>query len=98
MSITIPTTIEITEHRIAEFGLDEHFSMFLSSCYLGIKKPDEDIYQVALDITQCLPEDCLFIDDRAVNLECAELVGLRSIQYHDAAQLQTDLARHGVHI
>lgn len=89
---------ELNDHRIAAFGLDELLSIFLSSCYLGIRKPDEDIYRLALDITQCRPEECLFVDDRAVNLECAELVGLRTIQYHDAPQLRTDLARCGVHV
>ncbi len=88
---------ELNDHRIAAFGLDELLSIFLSSCYLGIRKPDEDIYRLALDITQCLPEECLFVDDRAVNLECAELVGMRTIEYHDAQQLQTDLAGYGVY-
>jgi putative hydrolase of the HAD superfamily len=60
---------ELNEHRIATFGLDEYFSVFLSFCYLGIRKPIEEIYRLTLDITQRHPEECLFIDDRAVNVE-----------------------------
>lgn len=89
---------ELNEYRIATYGLDDYFSVFLSFCYLGVRKPDEEIYRLALDITQHRPEECLFIDDRAVNLECADLIGIPSIQFHDAAQLKNDLEQRGVHV
>jgi putative hydrolase of the HAD superfamily len=68
---------ELNEHRIETFGLRDHFTMFLSSCYLGVKKPDEGIYAMAVSITQYRPEECVFIDDRELNLECANLAGIR---------------------
>lgn len=87
---------ELNEYRIDEFGLREHFTMFLSSCYLGIKKPDAHIYEMAVDITQHLPEECLFIDDRELNLECANLSGIRPLHFQDAEQLRLSLAELGV--
>lgn len=89
---------ELNEHRIATFGLHDHFSVFLSSCYLGVRKPNEEMFRLALDITQHRPQECLFVDDRAVNLECAELVGIPTVQFQDAAQLTKDLKRRGVHV
>jgi putative hydrolase of the HAD superfamily len=89
---------ELNEHRIATFDLADYFSVFLSSCYLGVRKPDEEVFRLALDITQHRPEECLFIDDRAVNLECASLVGIPTIQFHDAVQLKNNLEDRGVHV
>ena len=43
---------ELNEHRIKKFKLRELFSIFFTSCYLGVRKPDEKIYQLALGITQ----------------------------------------------
>ena len=87
---------ELNDYRIENFGLRDHFSLFLSSCYLGVRKPEPEIYQIALDITQQVPEQCVFIDDRELNLECAELAGMRAIHFRDAAQLRGSFAELGV--
>ena len=49
-------------------------------------------------LTRGKPEECLFIDDRALNLECARLLGMRTIHDQKAAQLRTELGRNGVAI
>lgn len=82
---------EMNAYRIEKFGLRRYFDVFLSSCYLGVRKPDEAIYQRALDITQRKGEECVFIDDRALNLECARELGMRTIQFKDAPQLEKAL-------
>lgn len=87
---------ELNEHRIELFGLAEHFQMFLSSCYLGVRKPEADIYHLAVDITQRSPEQCLFVDDREINLECARDIGLNTIHFTGIASLREGLAQHGV--
>jgi len=87
---------ELNDYRIETFGLRGYFSMFLSSCYLGMKKPDEEIYRVAVDITQHQPEQCVFIDDRELNLECANLAGIHPIHFNNADQLRTSLGEVGV--
>ena len=82
---------EMNAYRIEKFGLRRYFDVFLSSCYLGVRKPDEAIYRRALDITQRKGEECLFIDDRALNLECAAELRMRTIQFKDAPQLEREL-------
>lgn len=82
---------DMNAYRIQKFGLRRCFDVFLSSCYLGVRKPDEAIYRRALDITQRKGEECLFIDDRALNLECAAELRMRTIQFKDAAQLEREL-------
>lgn len=88
--------MELNNYRIERFDLRKYFSVFFSSCYLGLRKPDEAIYRAALNITQCSPSQCLFIDDREVNLECPRDLGLGTIHFHDAIQLRSELAQNGV--
>ena len=87
---------ELNDHRIEAFGLREYFSVFMSSCYLGMKKPEEHIYRVAVDITQHRPEQCVFIDDRELNLECADRAGIRPVHFKNAEQLRISLRELGV--
>lgn len=89
-------SLEINEYRIAQFKLRECFEIFFSSCYLRVRKPHPEIYKLALKITQRQPAECVLIDDRGLNLECAHELGIQTIQYKNLAQLRDDLARLGV--
>jgi putative hydrolase of the HAD superfamily len=87
---------EINEYRIAQFHLRDYFESFFCSCYLGVRKPDPEIYRRVLAITQRKPESCVMIDDRDLNLECARELGMQTIQFQNTAQLRDDLARLGI--
>ena len=89
-------SLEINEYRIKKFKLRDYFEAFFSSCYLGVRKPNAGIYKLALEITQREPGECILIDDRGLNLECARELGMNTIQYKNLAQLREDLARFGV--
>ena len=89
---------ELNQYRIATFQLTEYFQIFVSSCFLGLRKPDERIYRLALDLTQRKAEECCFIDDRQVNIETAAKVGMRAILLRDAGQLKADFEKNGVDI
>jgi putative hydrolase of the HAD superfamily len=52
--------------------------------------------KLALSITQRAAEECVFIDDRALNLECARELGMHTIQFQSAAQLERELRNLGV--
>jgi putative hydrolase of the HAD superfamily len=88
--------LELNEHRIREFHLRREFQAFFSSCYLHLRKPDEGIYRLALEVTQRHPDECLFIDDRELNVECARQLQMRTIHFKNAAQLQQELAANDV--
>ena len=87
---------ELNEFRIQKFNLRREFKAFFSSCYLGVRKPDEGIYKLALEVTQRTPEECVFIDDRELNLECARQMNMTTIHFQNAAQLRQELAANGV--
>jgi len=88
--------LELNQYRIETFGLRRYFPIFFSSCFLGLRKPDEAIYRLALEVTQQAPADCIFIDDREVNLECPRELGLHTILFRDPADLRSQLREQGV--
>jgi putative hydrolase of the HAD superfamily len=63
---------------------------------VGLRKPESGIYRLAIETTQMNPEECCFIDDRALNLECAAKLGMRTIQMQNLEQLREELGRLGV--
>ena len=87
---------ELNLFRIQTFGLREIFSLFVSSCFVGLRKPEEAIYRLALDITQRPPEECCFIDDRPLNLDSASRLGMHVIRMENAEQLSQELESLGV--
>jgi putative hydrolase of the HAD superfamily len=89
---------ELNLHRIERFALKKYFTVFFSSCFLGLKKPDEEIYVKALEISQRPPGECVFVDDRALNLDAPRRLGMNTIQFQNAAQLERDLRALGVEL
>ena len=86
---------ELNQYRIQTFRLREIFTLFVSSCFVGFRKPEQPIYRLALEVTQKPPEECCFIDDRALNLECARQLGMHTIEMQDIEQLKRDVLRLG---
>ena len=84
---------ELNLFRIQTFGLREIFSLFVSSCFVGLRKPEEGIYRLALEITQKPPGECCFVDDRPLNLDSASKLGMHVIQTKNAEQLRGDLQK-----
>ena len=89
---------ELNDYRIEKFGLRKIFRLFISSCFVGCRKPEHDIYRLALETTQIPAKQCCFIDDRDLNLECAAKLGMHTIQMQHLDQLRADLARFGANL
>jgi putative hydrolase of the HAD superfamily len=89
---------ELNNQRIEKFGLRKIFRLFISSCYVGFRKPEHDIYRLALETTQISADQCCFIDDRALNLECAAKMGMHTIEMQSLEQLRGDLANLDVRV
>lgn len=87
---------ETNDYRFDRFGLRKFFTVALSSCYLGLRKPDPAIYKRTLDILGRPAERILFIDDRAANIAAAQAQGIRTIHFMGAGALQRELVSLGV--
>jgi putative hydrolase of the HAD superfamily len=90
--------LELNEYRIQAFHLRKDFLVFFSSCYVHSRKPEEHIFRVALEVTQRKPEECVFIDDRPLNLESPRRLGMNAIHYQNPDQLCSDLAKLNIKV
>ncbi|MFN2635672.1 MAG: HAD-IA family hydrolase [Gemmatimonadaceae bacterium] len=84
---------ELNRYRIELFGISSIFEAFLSSCWLGVRKPMQQFYSRALGIAQADPAASLFIDDREQNLTPARGLGMTGVLFTSATQLRSDLER-----
>lgn len=87
---------ELMEYRIHKFGLDQDFSAYLVSAYVGLRKPDPRIFQLALDVTQSTPEETIFVDDRRENAAAASALGIHGVHYEGPQRLKEELKRLGL--
>jgi putative hydrolase of the HAD superfamily len=72
---------ELNDYRIKKFKLHRCFDAFISSCEVGMRKPDPGIFSLAMGVAQASPEECLYIDDRLMIVEAAKGAGIRAIQH-----------------
>lgn len=82
----------LNTHRIERFGLRGLFAAFLSSCWLGVRKPSRVFFERGIAIAQAEPERALLIDDRDQNLAPAAALGMQTLRYTDPESLARALA------
>lgn len=87
---------ELNERRIQTFELHSFVDFFISSCFVHVRKPDEDIYRVALDIAQVPPEQVAYLDDRLMFVQIAETMGIRGIHHIEYASTREKFAALGL--
>ena len=87
---------ELNEHRIKKFQLDQFVDFFVSSCFIHYRKPDTDIFQIALDIAQVPAENVVYIDDREMFVNVAKGIGITSIHHTDYLSTSKALADLGL--
>ena len=87
---------ELSLHRIRTFSLDSFIDYFVSSCFVHFRKPDADMYRMALDMAQASTETSLYIDDRLLFVEVARSLGLNAIHHRNVESTRADLETYGL--
>ncbi len=87
---------ELTMYRVQQFELRAFVDFFVSSCFVHYRKPDEDIYRIALDISQAHSEQVIYIDDRGLFVEVARAAGLTGIVHTDYEATRKSLEGFGL--
>jgi putative hydrolase of the HAD superfamily len=87
---------ELNAQRITNFGLDAYIDFFVSSCYVHFRKPDADMFQLALDIAQVHKSQIVYIDDRAMFVEVAQGLGIQGICHTGYESTKAALAAFGL--
>ena len=89
-------SMHLNLYRIRTYKLTRYFQAFFSSCFLGVTKPDCEIFQQALHITQRQGQECLFIDDREENAAAAQQCGIQSVHLPHPQDLAEVLRERGI--
>jgi len=87
---------ELNSHRIRTFKLGEFVDFFISSCFVHFRKPDADIFRLALDIAQVPAEQVVYIDDQPLFVQVADGLGIRGIRHTDYQSTCAKLASLGL--
>jgi putative hydrolase of the HAD superfamily len=87
---------ELNAHRVKLAGLDRIVDVFVSSCYVGMRKPDPDIYRLALDLVQLEPRQVLYVENTQLFVMAAANLGIRGILHTGAASTRAELAAYGL--
>ena len=70
---------ELNAYRIRNFKLDRFVDFFVSSCFVHVRKPDAEIFRLALDLAQVQARQVLYIENTPMFVEVANGLGIRSI-------------------
>jgi putative hydrolase of the HAD superfamily len=89
---------EINAYRIKEFKLDELFDTFVSSSYVHLRKPDADIFQMAIDVSNTTPKHSIYIDDRLMFVQVARKLGMNGVHHENLNSTQKELKKYGLSI
>jgi putative hydrolase of the HAD superfamily len=74
---------ELNDYRIKKFKLHHCFDAFVSSCEVGIRKPDPRIFKLAMGVAQATPQQCYYFDDRPMFVNSAKNLGITAFHHHD---------------
>jgi len=87
---------EINAYRIRKFKLDRLADSFVSSCFVHLRKPDADIFRLALDISPTLPRQVVYVENTPMFVQVAEGMGIPSILHTDYKSTCAKLAWFGL--
>ena len=87
---------ELTIHRVGSYKLNRLIDFFICSCFVHLRKPDEDMYRLALDCAQVPAENVVYIDDRLMFVQVAGAMGIKGIHHIDYESTRAALADFGL--
>jgi putative hydrolase of the HAD superfamily len=87
---------ELMIYRIQKYELKKFFDFFISSSFVHYRKPDEDMFHMALDVSQIPPEQAIYIEDRPMFVDVAKSLGLNGIYHKNFKSTRDELAGYGL--
>ena len=89
---------ELAEYRIRQFKMNSFVDFFIVSSFVHFRKPDADIFKIALDTAQVSAEQVLYLEDRAMFVQVAETLGIKGLRHIDHQSTIEKLVKHGFKI
>ena len=79
-----------------EFDFFKYFDQIIFSCHVHLRKPDPQIYRLALARIDSKPDQCLFVDDKKRNTDAAAALGMKTLTLERNASLREELLLLGI--
>ena len=76
---------------LSAYHLTDAFDVWVTSAEVGVMKPDAQIFQIALERTNTRPEETVFVDDFAHNIQAAQALRIQTVHYTDPVAGQQEL-------
>ena len=89
-------SLELNAYRIRTFELAKFVDSFISSCFVHLRKPDANIFRLALDITQTPAHQVLYIENTPMFVQIAKGLGINSILHTEYKSTRAQLASFGL--
>jgi putative hydrolase of the HAD superfamily len=87
---------ELNEFRVKHFGLKKFVNFFIVSSLVHFRKPDVDIFRLALDVAQVAADEVVYLEDRPMFVEVACGLGIHGIRHVDVETTKAALAEFGL--
>ncbi len=87
---------ELTAYRVETFKLREFIDVFVISCFIDCLKPDPNFFKYALNLSQSLPSETVYLDDRLPFVEVAkslDIIGIHHTSYFTTRTLLKKLIK-----
>jgi putative hydrolase of the HAD superfamily len=84
LSLLSNMPLELSRHVSKSFPSLRTFDHLIYSCDFGSIKPELAIYRSCLELLKADPQDILYLDDRAENIEAAACLGINSVLFDTA--------------
>jgi putative hydrolase of the HAD superfamily len=89
---------EMNAYRVRKFKLDGLFDSFISSSFVHLRKPDVNMFRLALDIVQVPAAQAVFIDNTPMFVQIAEGLGMRGILHAGYKSTREKLSALGLKV
>ena len=87
------TTSESSNERASELtAVMNRFDVIVESSKVGVRKPEPRFYEIACEMLDVTPGECVFLDDLGINLKPAAAMGMRTIKVADPVDAISQLA------
>ena len=87
---------ELTVDRVNRFKLKAFVDFFIVSSFVHLRKPDTDIYRLALDVAMLQPKEVAYVDDRPMLVEVAGTLGIHGVLHTGYDSTKARLASLGL--
>lgn len=86
----------LNDYRIDKYQLGALVDVFVSSCLVHLRKPDADIFRLAIDLAHVRVDQVLYIENTPMFVQIAEQLGIKSILHADFSATREMLSSSGL--